>query len=230
MDYNATAIRKMKAFCKKWGIDYDNVPERFEFSDGNSKLKPDGIVSFNLIPLVTCPFAGSCATICYAQSGPQWFRSGKIMRVGMFKATLSRMFVPYMSSMINARAISRIRFHDSGDFYSPEYLAKVMSIARHCPNTRFYVYTKSIQWMRDYVAAHGLPDNVAIIQSRGGLQDHLIKDDFAEARIFPDLDSLKQAGFSDTSESDMPALIGHKKIGLVVHGAKKNNYKQEKFI
>ena len=224
------AVRKMRAFCKKWGIDYDNVPERFEFSAGNSKLKPDGIVSFNLIPLVTCPFAGSCAKICYAQCGPQWFRSGKIARVGMFKATLSESFVSRMVALIHARAISRVRFHDSGDFYSPEYLEKFMSVAQNCPGTRFYVYTKSIKWMRDYVAENGLPKNVSVIQSRGGLQDELIGDDFSVANIFPDKKSLLKAGYADTSESDMPALIGKKKIGLIVHGAKKNSYNTENFI
>lgn len=228
--YTLQAIRKMRAFCKKWDIEYDDVPERFEFSDGNSKLIPDGIVSFNLIPLVTCPFAGSCASICYAQSGPQWFRSGKLMRIGQFKATLSRMFVQRMTAVIQGKAIPRIRFHDSGDFYSPEYLTKVMGIARACPSTRFYVYTKSIQWALAYVDAHGLPSNVSVIQSRGGKQDKLIRDDLGEAKIFPDIKSLRAAGYSDTSESDMPALRGEKKIGLIVHGAKKNNYSQKYFI
>lgn len=227
--FTLQTIRKMRAFCKRWGIDYDDVPERFEFSDGNSKLAPDGIVSFNLIPLVTCPFAGACAGICYAQSGPQWFRSGKLMRIGMFKASLSPIFVQRMTAVIQGKAIPRIRFHDSGDFYSPEYLAKVMSIARACPSTRFYVYTKSIAWVQAY-DSEGLPSNVSVIQSRGGKQDHLIREDLGEAKIFPDLESLKAAGYSDTSESDMPALRGDLKIGLIVHGARKNSYKAEKFI
>jgi len=228
--FTRIAVRKMKAFCIQWDIDYDDVPERFEFSDGNSKLAPDGIVSFNLIPLVTCPFAGACAGICYAQSGHQWFRSSKLMRIGQFKASLSPMFVPRMSALIQGKAIPRIRFHDSGDFYSPEYLAKVMSIARACPSTRFYVYTKSIAWVQAYVDSEGLPSNVAVIQSRGGKQDHLIREDLGEARIFPDIESLRAAGYSDTSESDMPALRGDLKIGLVVHGAKKNKYIQKQFI
>lgn len=228
--FTQRTIRSMRAFCKKWGIDYESMPERFEFSEGNQKLKPDGIVSFNLIPLVTCPFAGACASICYAQTGLQWMRSGKIMRVGMFKATLSPSFVPRMTALIQGKGISRIRFHDSGDFYSPEYLAKVMSIARACPDTRFYVYTKSIQWVQTYVDTHGLPANVSVIQSRGGTQNSLIRDDLGEAKIFADIESLKAAGYSDTSESDMPALLGHKKIGLIVHGAKKNKYTEKHFI
>lgn len=228
--FTQRTIRSMRAFCKKWDIDYESVPERFEFSEGNQKLKPDNIVSFNLIPLVTCPFAGACASICYAQSGPQWFRSGKLMRVGMFKATLSPSFVPRMTALIQGKAISRIRFHDSGDFYSPEYLVKVMSIARACPDTRFYVYTKSIQWVQTYTDTEGLPANVSVIQSRGGTQDSLIRDDLGEAKIFADIESLKAAGYSDTSESDMPALRGDKKIGLIVHGAKKNKYTQKYFV
>jgi hypothetical protein len=228
--FTLQTIRKMRSFCKKWDIDYESVPERFEFSEGNQKLKPDGIVSFNLIPLVTCPFAGSCATICYAQTGLQWMRSGKLMRIGQFKATLSPSFVPRMTALIQGKGIPRIRFHDSGDFYSPEYLAKVMSIARACPETRFYVYTKSIAWVQAYVDSEGLPSNVSVIQSRGGKQDRLIRDDLGEAKIFPDIESLRAAGYSDTSESDMPALRGEKKIGLVVHGAKKNNYSEKYFI
>ena len=82
------------------GINYDTLPANIKLSDGNSKLKKSGIVSFNLIPITHCPLAGSCKAFCYATVGQQAFASGVKRRAAAFKATLSPTFVQDMHTEI----------------------------------------------------------------------------------------------------------------------------------
>jgi hypothetical protein len=52
--------------CSTRGIVFDDIAPNHDISWGNSKLKKDGIASFNLPPVSTCPAKGVCATWCYA--------------------------------------------------------------------------------------------------------------------------------------------------------------------
>ena len=131
----------------KYQIDLDTLEPDFRLSDGNTKLKKDGIWSFNLIPIIHCPMAGACKSYCYATVGQQAFRSGVLRRARAFLATLSPDFVSSMASKIlkaQKKGMRAIRIHDSGDFYSPEYFAKWVQLASMFPGIRFYAYTKMI--------------------------------------------------------------------------------------
>lgn len=215
---------------QKYDKDLMELGPDYRLSDGNSKLKQSGIVSFNLIPKTHCPLAGECADAgyCYAMTGQQAFKSGVIRRARAFLATLQEDFVQRMNEEVR-RAIRRgfraVRIHDSGDFYSLDYLLKWAEIARANPGVKFYAYTKSISLV---VRAQGrglIPDNLRIIQSIGGKEDRRISEEFAHAKIFKTLDELMAAGYDDASETDDPAAFGdNKKIGLVVHGARKAKF------
>lgn len=212
-----SAERRIRVECNKKGLDFDSLPARYEFSFSNRKLKKDNIASFNQIAGATCHFMGACGGPCYAKQGPQSFPTSIALRASMFLASREADFVPRMAGLINGLALPRVRHGDSGDFYCQHYLQAWLEIARNCPRTKFYAYTKCIQWIHE-LSAEEIPANLRFIQSEGGLQDHMITDRFAVARIFPDLAALKAAKFTDTSESDLPALQGKKKIGLIIHG------------
>ena len=51
-----------------------------------------------------------------------------------------------MIAEVHRRWAGCVRIHVSGDFNSAEYVRKWVAIARACPTTRFYAYTRS--WRR----------------------------------------------------------------------------------
>jgi len=215
-----------KFIMDKYSIDLDNLEPDYRLSDGNTKLKADGIWSFNLIPIVHCPMAGACKAYCYATVGQQAFRSGVLRRARAFLATQQADFVPKMIDEVQKaakRGARAIRIHDSGDFYSAEYMLAWFAIAKACPDIKFYAYTKMVTLVQKL--AKQLPDNFRLIQSLGGIADGRIDRSLPHSRIFGTLVELKASGYMDASESDAPAAFETSPlIGLVIHGAKSKRF------
>lgn len=212
----------------KYGIDIATLEPDYRLSDGNTKLKKDGIVSFNLIPITHCPSAGACKPYCYATVGQQAFRNGVLRRARAYIATMQWDFVSRMIDEVKAavrRGAQAIRVHDSGDFYSLDYMLAWLEIARQLPAVRFYAYTKMIVFVKRLYKAGKVPPNFRLIQSLGGVSDNQIDSSLPHSRIFNSLDELLAAGYSDASESDAPAAFGDTtKVGLVIHGAKAKHF------
>lgn len=194
----------------------------------NSKIKKSDVRTFNFgIPafqsstgLKTCPNAGACAKGCYALAGAYRFSNVAKAFEARLEATQTFGFVTTMISEIQARKAERVRIHDSGDFYSQEYLDKWCTIMEALPKVQFYAYTKQVKMFKEY--QYILPKNFTVVFSYGGLQDALIdrtKD--RHSRVFDSVDTLKAEGYTDTSETDdaaaNPAI---RCIGLVYHGTK----------
>lgn len=220
-------IDKTRERLAALNIDYDTLPANISLSDGNTKLKKSGIVSFNLIPIVHCPLAGACKAFCYATVGQQAFASGVKRRAAAFKATLSPTFVQDMHSEVQRwkKKIKAIRVHDSGDFYSPDYLKDWLEIARLNPDVKFYAYSKSLPFIHRAYDQGLVPANFRLIQSVGGLADSRIRHDLPHARIFGTLEELTEAGYADASETDdVSAFSDTLYVGLVVHGARKGKF------
>jgi len=100
-----------------------------------------------------------------------------------------------------------IRIHDSGEFFSDAYLLAWMRIMETAPTVRFYCYTKAIDRFKRLVEP-GAPDNFLWCYSLGGREDHLI--DSARERhadVFPDVEALVTAGYTDQTESDLLAVL-----------------------
>ena len=195
----------------------------------NSKLKKTskliGLRVFNFgIPAFedangkrTCPFAGACAKFCYAQKGAYVWSNVSPAFQFRYLATKSKDFIDDMVAEIKKKKVDILRVHDSGDYYSKEYLAKWMEIARRLPDVRFYSYTKSIPLF----IGVDIPDNYDIIFSEGGTRDDMI--DYAtdrHARIFDSYEDLDNAGYVNAMESDLNATKWYNqtnKVGLVMH-------------
>ena len=213
--------------CSTRGIVFDDIAPNHDISWGNSKLKKDGIASFNLPPVSTCPAKGVCATWCYATAGLQWMLSGFKKRVAAYKATQLDDFATVMVAHLISEKVRILRVHDSGDFYSPQYLAMWCAIAEKLPHVKFYAYTKQIILVKLFRRMGAIPKNLNIVQSLGGKFDHLIDESFPHAKIFHNIDELLAAGYVDTTESDLPASdSANIKIGLVIHGSKKAKFSQ----
>ncbi len=197
---------------------------------GNGKLKKDGIASFN-IPAFrladgfkTCPMAGSCALVCYALGNRYNMSNVKIPRdhnIAWLRTHSTSEFVDAAVEDINRlhKSWTRIRIHDSGDFYSEAYLDAWLDIAKQCPDMEFYAYTKMISLVTR--KREILPQNFTVVQSVGGMQDRLIDKAYPHSVIFTSHDAMHRAGYEDGTKSDRPAFKGQIKIGLVYHGTKK---------
>jgi len=166
----------------------------------------------------TCPFAGACAKFCYAQKGAYVWSNVKPAFRYRYEASKSDDFVSRMNAELASTKADMVRVHDSGDYYSREYVDKWFTIARANPHVRFYSYTKSLPLFLD---RDDIPDNYDIIFSEGGTRDELIDtDNHRHARIFSTYEDMHDAGYVDAMASDVNATKWFNeshKVGLVMH-------------
>jgi len=109
----------------------------------------------------------------------------------------------------------KVRIHDSGDFFIEPYLDAWIRIAEATPDVFFYAYTKEV----GMVKSKSLPNNFVIIYSMGGKQDKLVdKNHDRHADVFPTIESLIDAGYTDQEEDDLlAATMSNNKVGIVVN-------------
>lgn len=168
---------------------------------------------------LTCPNAGACAAGCFARAG--WYTVRKVV-MDAYDRRLALSQTPHFEEVlgyeIRVRRVERLRIHDGGDFYSPEYLRRWLTIVRAHPHVRFYTYTKMVSLLKSV----DLPANLAVVYSYGGKEDHLILPTDRHCRVFETHEELELAGYADASESDAVAAEGpNHLIGIVFHGQRK---------
>jgi hypothetical protein len=106
-----------------------------------------------LIIVNTCPGAGSCKIDCFAMKGGKvqfkaaWLSDGRILTYLLndpngFFDTLSSEISKEESLGQKGGYNVTIRWHDAGDFFSPEYLDMALKMAQKHPKVKFYAYTK----------------------------------------------------------------------------------------
>ena len=110
---------------------------------GNGKLGT-AIYSWSLPAVTTCPGASpACLKACYAKRGNfVWAAIRERYRRNQKRAH-RRCFVERVVREIRQRNIKVVRVHPSGDFYSANYIQKWRNIAKRCPGTVFFAYTRS---------------------------------------------------------------------------------------
>ena len=107
----------------------------------------------DFIVVDTCPGAGACKVYCYAKKGGyvQWKASSmsqtKVLNFLLndpqgFKAKLESEIQTEVDKFAKKGAKVVIRWHDAGDFFSPDYVDLAYSVARKFPQVDFYAYTK----------------------------------------------------------------------------------------
>lgn len=192
----------------------------------NSELKGLGVYAWTLpahwVTLTngskfnTCPNAGICGAFCYAKSGRWNFSNVKKAHIEKLEFVLNDpdKWEEAMNQELSKKKYQgkMIRIHDGGDFFSDEYLRRWIRIAEKNPDLIFYSYTKEVLMIK----AHRIPDNMIIIFSMGGKQDHfIIKHIDRHAEVFPSLIQMIDAGYVDIHEDDrLAALSPNHRIGL----------------
>ncbi len=136
----------------------------------------------------TCPGAGACKTYCYAMKGS--YVMFKAVSMGLarminfllndpkgFANKLNAEIAAARSKMAKKGARVVVRWHDAGDFFSPEYLSMAYSVARDNPDVGFYAYTKIAD-----VATGDRPKNFKMNFSQGALAGQEKKIDFKRVK------------------------------------------------
>ena len=167
---------------------------------------------------VTCPLAGECVKFCYAKKGAYVWSNVYPAFEARLEATKKNNFIDLMVNEIKKKKVDFLRVHDSGDYYSKEYLLKWFKIAELLPNVKFYSYTNNINMIKKLKS---IPSNFDFIFSDSGKQSYLINEKTdRHTKIFKSLNELKKAGYKDSSNYDLYAtkwFNDSKKVGLIFH-------------
>lgn len=203
--------------------------KKYLLTNGNRELRADGIFTWSLPALaakllsgknfLVCPSAGICSNLCYARSGTYNFSNVKAAHTRNLELILDNPieWKERISEELKAKRYQNknVRIHDSGDFFSSDYFELWLQITVENPQVFFYAYTKEVEMVKRYE----LPNNFVIIYSMGGTQDHLVdKENDRHADVFPSLEALQEAGYTDQEHSDLlAATLPTNKIGIVVN-------------
>ena len=112
-----------------------------------------------LIVVNTCPGAGSCKVDCFAMKGGKvqfegpWLSDGRILTYllndpeGFKSQLMAEIKAEYDEGKAGDKKFPKgwavtVRWHDAGDFFSPEYMDLAFDIAKAFPGVKFYAYTK----------------------------------------------------------------------------------------
>lgn len=135
----------------------------------------------------TCPGAGSCMFDCYAMKGgyiqypASSMSRSKVLNFVVndpegFKAMLMKEVGAKQRTATRKGEKVAVRWHDAGDFFSPEYLQIAADVAAAFPDVNFYAYTKSSSAMGN------TPSNLDIRFSDGASKRDTMKIDFNKQR------------------------------------------------
>lgn len=109
--------------------------------------------SGDFVVVDTCPGAGVCKTYCYAkksgyiQWAPSSLSQSKMLNFLLndpegFKSKLVAEIQGHSIRFDKKNTRIAVRWHDAGDFFSPDYWTLAKSVATALPNVIFYAYTK----------------------------------------------------------------------------------------
>lgn len=146
-------------------------PVELKVSRRNKKLVPDSETAFiiwNLPAMKTCPGSTPhCREKCYARKAEKCYPSCMPARIRNYKESKKKSFVFDMAFTIlkiakgTKKSHIIVRIHESGDFYSKEYVEKWLAIMAICavdPRIKFIAYTKSF----DFFDGLTLPGNFSL--------------------------------------------------------------------
>ena len=178
----------------------------------------------------TCPSAGICAQACYARNGTYLFPNVRARHQENLRLVLDDL-TGWKQAMLDELSREKffnawVRIHDSGDFFSREYLSAWLDVMRARRRTNFYAYTKEVTAFRELVEPDP-PRNFWWVYSYGGRQDSKLdptKDRVAD--VFPDEASISAEGWHSQAESDLLAVLGPAPVGIPANNISRFRAKQ----
>lgn len=211
------------------------------FGRGNAKLSKE-IHTFSLPAGFSCPGAHLCTAYANKKTGK--ITDGEDAKFRCFAASQESLYpnvrtarwhnfdllkpikndVRKMSDLILSSidmSASIVRIHVSGDYFTFEYLAAWINVARQLPATKFYSYTKSLHFVRQAVDMGQLPDNFVLTLSEGGKFDDMINGlNIKTAKVVFSEDQALALSL-DIDHDDSHAYEGTESFALLIHGTQK---------
>lgn len=210
---------------------------QLKWSDSNSKLAKDNIVSFNLPAYKTqndipvCHGATTaCSTFCYARQGHFIFDRAQNLYHHNFNIAYFTpdIFRKYLREDLSLLKHSIVRIHSSGDFFNRKYLQTWIDAAYAFPKKMFYCYSKIVHMIirnRDI----DIPNNFIYVQSLKGKFDEFVDWNMPVAKVFKCEEDIARENilrlamgeskfWVNCSDSDIGIVKQVKLVALVYHG------------
>ena len=215
--------------------------KKLKFSKGNKKLSKDTLI-ISLPAGITCPGANSCKAwitlkddkrvlnrgneslfTCFAASEelryPNVFKSRKynyeLINSYVLKNDLKGLTdLINRSIQVNRKNITKVRIHESGDFFNIIYLKAWLNVAKLNKDLKFYCYSKSLNFFLEVL----LPNNVYMVASYGSRFDHLIDQGYFTkySKVVFSEDEAKKLNLE--IDKDDSLCFGNKPFALLLHG------------
>ena len=129
--------------------------DQIYISPGNIRMD---FPTFSLPAVTSCPnHTVDCGNYCYAKKAEKLYPGVLPSRIRNLNESKRNTFVKIVSDILSKRQSKYIRIHESGDFYSQEYLDKWFEICRKFPDKKFLAYTQC--YNLDY---SNKPDNLVL--------------------------------------------------------------------
>jgi len=156
-------MHKTKFALKELEILLFNKTKIILWFDGNGKItagngtfeKPTAN-SFSLVQQTDCPFATEiCKSVCYVnglkESAPDVYdkykHNSRAMREILNNTDLTDLTVKAFAEYIGNNCSKGFRWHVSGDIFSMKYAQFIASVCRKVPSIRFWIYTRSFNYL-----------------------------------------------------------------------------------
>lgn len=108
---------------------------------------------------------GSVCWDCYALKGMygDWNKTVSQAHAKRYEALQKPEWAQAMIFLITRKNLSHFRWHDSGDLQSFQHLLNLVTIAKNCPNTLFWLPTREKKYINQYQKAFGeFPSNLVV--------------------------------------------------------------------
>ena len=217
-----------------------------KMSKGNAKLSKDTLI-LSISAGITCPGSNNCKAwvtlkddkrvlnrgpesmfTCFAASEelryPNVFKSRKynydLINSYVIKKDLKGLTdLINQSIQANKKNITKVRIHESGDFFNIIYLKAWLNVARLNKDLKFYCYSKSLKYFLEVL----LPNNFYMVASYGGRYDYLIDQGYFSKYskvVFSEEEAIRLGLQIDNDDS---LCFGNKAFALLLHGLQEKN-------
>ena len=217
-----------------------------KMSKGNAKLSKDTLI-LSISAGITCPGSNNCKAwvtlkddkrvlnrgsesmfTCFAASEelryPNVFKSRKY-NYDLINSYVIKKDLKGLTDLINRsiqsnrKNITKIRIHESGDFYHPLYLKAWLNVAKLNKDLKFYCYSKSLKFFLEVL----LPNNFYMVASYGGRYDHLIDTGYFPkySKVVFSEDKAKKLNLK--IDKDDSLCFDNKPFALLLHGMQEKN-------
>ena len=219
-----------------------------KMSKGNAKLSKDTLI-LSITAGITCPGSSLCRAwvtlkddkrilnrgpesmfTCFAASEelryPNVFKSRKynydLINSYVIKKDLKGLTdLINKSIQANKKNITKVRIHESGDFFNILYLKAWLNVAKLNKDLKFYCYSKSLDFFLEVL----LPNNFYMVASYGSRHDYLIDQGYFPkySKVVFSEDEAKRLGLE--IDKDDSLCFENKPFALLLHGMQEKGSK-----